>query len=100
MSFRTTEAADRDIAGLYADGEERFGTQQAERYQDELLTPCGHSTCSRRRSAVGGERTLALLPEADVPPPTQIDSASQFTDDWKAVFRFNIDPAASSLTSR
>jgi len=37
VSFRTTEAADRDIAGLYADGEERFGTRQAERYQDELF---------------------------------------------------------------
>lgn len=37
MTYRTTEAADRDIAGLYADGEAQFGTPQAERYQDGLF---------------------------------------------------------------
>ena len=37
MSYRTTEAADRDIADLYADGEAQFGTRQAERYQDGLF---------------------------------------------------------------
>lgn len=37
MTVRTTEAADRDVAGLYADGEERFGTRQAERYQEGLF---------------------------------------------------------------
>lgn len=37
MTYRTTEAADRDIAGLYADGEAQFGTRQAERYQDGLF---------------------------------------------------------------
>ncbi len=37
MTYRTTEAADRDIADLYSDGEARFGTRQAERYQDGLF---------------------------------------------------------------
>lgn len=37
MSYRTTRQADRDIADIYVQGEQAFGTAQAERYQDGLF---------------------------------------------------------------
>ena len=37
MTWRTTHGADLDIANIYAHGERFFGTEQAERYQNDLF---------------------------------------------------------------
>ena len=37
MTFRTTEQADQDIAELFLQGAQRFGLQQAERYENGLF---------------------------------------------------------------
>lgn len=54
MTYRTTEAADRDIAGIYADGVEAFGERQAERYHDGLFDVfdilAGNPRLARERS--------------------------------------------------
>ena len=51
--------------------------------------PKGQNSISltTRRAAKGGERTLTLLPEADVPPPTQPRRRSLLVPHLKAVIR-------------
>ncbi|MCJ2129897.1 type II toxin-antitoxin system RelE/ParE family toxin [Methylobacterium sp. E-045] len=73
MTYRTTEAADRDITDLYADGEAQFGIRQAERCQNRLfdLFDLIADDPALRASGVSSRRRSAFM------PPTRTSSLTR-----------------------
>jgi plasmid stabilization system protein ParE len=72
VTTRTTEATDRDIADLYADGEAQFGIRQAERYQNRLFDLIADDPAFRASGVSSRHRSASM-------PTTRISSSTRST---------------------